>query len=190
MMDWFPAVMALVGVLVGVGVQELRLWRERKDKYKDMIFEKRVEAHQGAYYRCYRLQEFLLPYRLVKDGGIKALDGELYRYKDWLNKNALYLDGVSRTKIYMFLYYAVKTGRKYGDRQWIKNMDVREETLALNGNLAETLNSIQKGIGVKYLPEEEIQIEGSLVEGLVGDVVEGMERMVREEQKEEGKGAE
>jgi hypothetical protein len=187
-MDWLTPLVGFLGLGIGLGYQEYRIRRERKDKYKDMIFEKRVEAHQGAYYRCYRLQEFLLPYRLVKDGGTKALDGEFYKYKDWLNKNALYLDGVSRIKIHMFLYYAVKTGRKYGDKQWIKNMNVKEQTLELNRNLAETLESIQKGIGVKYLPEEEIQIEDSLVEGLVGDVVEGMEKMVREQQKEERKG--
>ena len=49
-MDWFPAVMTLVGVLIGVGIQELRFWHERKDKYKDMVFEKRLAAYQGAYY--------------------------------------------------------------------------------------------------------------------------------------------
>ena len=35
-MDWFPAVMTLIGVLVGVGIQEIRIWRERTDKYKDI----------------------------------------------------------------------------------------------------------------------------------------------------------
>jgi hypothetical protein len=31
-MDWFSAVMGLVGVLLGVAIQEFRFWRERKDK--------------------------------------------------------------------------------------------------------------------------------------------------------------
>jgi len=31
-MDWFPAVMTIAGVLVGVGVQEFRIWRAKIDK--------------------------------------------------------------------------------------------------------------------------------------------------------------
>ena len=186
-MDWFPAVMTLVGVLIGVAIQEFRFWRERKDKYKDMIFEKRLEAHQGAYYRCHRLVDFMMPYKLVEDGGIKALADELFEYRGWLSRNALYLAGDSRTKINMFLYYAVKTARKYEDEEWIKDMNVKEETLELNTNLVEVLLNIRKGIGVEYLPEEKIQIEDSYLEELLGDVVESAERMVKKQQKPEQK---
>lgn len=71
-MDWFPAVMTLIGVLVGVGIQELRIWRERKDKYKDMVFEKRLDAHQEGHYRIAKLVMAMMPNQIMKGGGFKS----------------------------------------------------------------------------------------------------------------------
>jgi hypothetical protein len=186
-MDWFPAVMTLIGVFVGVGVQELRIWRERKDKYKDMIFEKQLEAHQGAYYRCHRLVGFMMPEKLVEDGGIEALAAELDEYREWISKNALYLAGDSKTKMNMFFYYAFKKGKKYTDKEWIKTMNVKEESAELYKNFIEVLLSVQRGIDVKYLPEEKIQIEVSYLEKMFGEVVESKERMMEKQQKPEEK---
>lgn len=182
-MDWFPAVMTLAGVLIGVGIQEFRIWRERKDKYKDMIFEKRLEAHQGAHYRCRRLLMFMTPYKLVKDGGVSAALEEMREFSEWLHKNTLYLDIGSRTKISMFLNYLLNTVKKYQDEEWIKNMNVKEETLELHGNMAEVLLSIERGVGVNYLPEEKISIEESSLERIFDEVVEGAEGLVRKQQK-------
>ena len=178
-MDWFPAVMGLVGVAVGVGIQEFRIWRERKDKYKDMIFEKRLETHQGAYYRCQRLVDFMMPDALVEDEGVKALIDELWEYKEWLDKNTLYLDGDSRAKINMLINYAVRTAKKYRDEEWIKKIDVGKETAQLHKNIVEVLMSIKRGVGVDYLPEEKVQIEDSYLYELFGEVVERAERRVK-----------
>ena len=186
-MDWFPAVMGLVGVALGVGIQEVRIWRERRDKYKDMVFEKRLDAHQDAYYRCHRLARFMMAEKLVEDGGIEALAAELDEYREWISKNALYLAGDSRTKMNMFFYYAFKKGKKYADKEWIKTMNVKEETADLFKNFVEVLVSVERGIDVKYLPEERIQIEVSYLEKIFGEVVEDKETMMKAQEKPEEK---
>ena len=114
-MDWVTAVIGLVGVIVGVGIQEFRIWRERKDKYKDMVFEKRLDAHQGAYYWCMTLFELMLPPKLMKDGGVKVAAEETLKATDWLNKNALYLDEDSRVVMNLFFRYISETCYKYLD---------------------------------------------------------------------------
>lgn len=185
-MDWFPAVMVLVGVLVGFGFQELRFRRERKDKYKDMIFEKRLEAQQGAYYRCFKLLEFMLPYRLMRRGGEEALLDEMGEYSDWLNRNTLYLDRDSRTKINLFFDYAMTRITKYRDKEWIENINVKEEMVELNTRMVEVVESISKGIGVEYLPERRLRIEGGVVKRIVREAVERIEEVVSMQQKKAG----
>lgn len=160
-MDWFPAVMTLVGVLVGVGVQELRFWHERKDKYKDMIFEKRLDAHQGAYYRCMKLTEAVRADRLMTDEGVEAAIKESWTGMDWLHKNALYLDENLRFKMNNFILYIASMGLKYRDKKWRKNIDIEKEVQNVTKRVMEVLNSIRIGIGVKYLPEGEIGVVGS-----------------------------
>jgi hypothetical protein len=182
-MDWFPAVMTLVGVLIGVGIQEFRYWHERKDKYKDMVFEKRLEVHQGAYYRCHRLVGFMMPEKLVEDGGIEALADELGEYREWISKNALYLASDSKIKMNMFFHYAFKKGKKYADKEGIKTMNVKEETLELTKNFVEVLASVERGVGVEYLPEENIEIEVSYLQEIFGEAVESKERMMDKQRK-------
>jgi hypothetical protein len=182
MMDWFPAVMALVGVLVGVGVQEFRIWREKKDKYKDMVFEKLLEAHQDAYYWCMRLSGHMRPDRLMRDGGVEAAIKEDQEALEWLNKNALYLDEDSRTKMTSFILYIHETSMKYKDEKWKKNINIEEELLKTLENVVKVTSSLKKGIGVKYLPEQEISIENIEMERAFDTVVKDAKGF-REKQK-------
>ena len=52
MAEWWVPLVGLFGVLVGVGITEFRLWAERKDRYRIMTFEKRLQVHQEAYRLC------------------------------------------------------------------------------------------------------------------------------------------
>jgi hypothetical protein len=157
-MDWFPAVMTLVGVLIGVGIQEFRIWRARKDKYGDMVFEKRLDAHQGAYYWCKRLTVSVRPDRLLRDGGVEAGIKEVWRGLEWLDKNALYLDEDSRLKVNNFIVYIAGIIVRYRDKKWRKNIEVEEEMQKVLEKVVEVVTSIERGIGVKYLPEQKIPI--------------------------------
>ena len=74
----------------------------------------------------------MMPEKLVADGGIEALAAELDEYREWISKNALYLAGDSKIKMNMFFYYAFKKGKKYADKEWLKTMNVKEETAELS----------------------------------------------------------
>jgi hypothetical protein len=180
-MDWFPAVMTLVGVLVGVGVQEFRIWREKKDKYKDMVFERRLDAHQGAFYQCVRLLKFAMPDKLVADGGFAVAIEETLEGHEWLNKNALYLDGDSRTKVSTFFNYICETAIKYKDEKWRKNVNIGEETQKLMDNVAKALACIERGIGGEYLPERNKLIESIDTEKWLDELIEAEEGLIEKE---------
>jgi hypothetical protein len=182
MMDWFPAVMTLVGVLIGVGIQEFRIWRERKDKYKDMVFEKRLDVHQGAYYWCMKFVKLMMPHRLMKVVGREALLQASWEFTEWLNKNALYLDEGSVEKLNKFFQYVTETGCKYADEKRKKDINIKEETQELIKNVNDILASIKKGIGFKYLPEQEILIEGIESEKLLDKAVEMMGGLIRKKE--------
>jgi len=184
-MDWFPAVMTLVGVLIGVGIQEFRIWRERKEKYMDMVFEKRLEIHQGAYYRCMRLSNIMLPHKLVGVEGLQAAVKELMEAIEWLNMNALYLDEASTAKMNSFLLYLGVTGSKYVylDKTKIKDINLEEETRKILQNRNEVVSKIKKGIGVKYLPEREIPSVDIEEEKSFDEVVKKMAELMRKRMK-------
>jgi hypothetical protein len=180
MMDWFPAVMTLVGVLVGVGVQEFRIWREREDKYKDMVFEKRLEVHQGAHYWCMALGRLMAPHRLMQKGGIEVAFKKSQEADEWLAKNELYLDNDSDLKMTEFLRYVDETCLRYS--QGIsggKKIDVAGETRKLIDITVGLSASIRKGIGGKYLPEQSISIENVEVEKGLDEVVEATEEFIK-----------
>jgi hypothetical protein len=183
MMDWFPAVMTLAGVLVGVGVQEFRIWREKKDKYKDMVFEKRLDAHQGAYYWCMTLVKLAMPHRLVKDGGKQALVKGMWEATEWLNKNALYLDEGSLEEMNKFFQYVSETGVKYRGERRGQDINVATEAAELVRNSGEVLGSIKRGIGYKYLPETRISSGDIEADELFDKAVEKMEELIRKEKK-------
>ena len=158
-MDWLPAVMTLIGVLVGVGIQEIRIWREKKDKYKDMVFEKRLDAHQGAYYWCMRLSGVVMPHSLAKDGGTQPAVKVLGEALEWLDKNALYLDEDSRIKMDALIGDAYGTASRYEDKEGRGNINEGKEERRLSGEIREALASIKTGVGVRYLPERRIPRE-------------------------------
>ena len=180
-MDWFTPLVGFLGVGIGFGYQEYRIRRERKDKYKDMVFERRLDAHQGAHYWCERLVKSMMPHRLMKAEGVGVARGELVEAQEWLRKNTLYLDEGSREKLAVFFLYVAKTVMKYKDEGQRKNINVKEEARELSKNAAAVLHRIERGIGCEYLPERKISSEGIDVEQLLDEAVEGMERIIGRE---------
>jgi hypothetical protein len=183
-MEWFPAVMTLVGVLVGVGIQEVRIQRERRDKYKDMVFERRLDAHQGAFYECMRLINFVRPDSLVIDGGVAKAVKETFEAHEWLNKNALYLDVDSRTKISELFNSIYEMAFKYyKDDKWRESINIGEETRKLVDKMAEVIGCIQRGIGAEYLPERKGLTESIDTEQRLAELIEAEERLIEEKMK-------
>jgi len=180
-MDWVTAVIGFIGVVVGAGIQEFRIWRERRDKYKDMVFQKRLDAHQGAHYWCDRLVKSMMPHRLMKAEGVGVATREFWEAQEWLRKNTLYLDEGSRDKLLVFFLYVAETIMKYKDEGQRRNINVKEEARRLSKNGAAVLHSIERGIGFKYLPERKISSESIDAEELLDEAVEGMERIIGRE---------
>lgn len=183
-MDWIAPVMGLIGVVVGAGIQEFRIWRERKDKYKDMVFEKRLDVHQSANYWCMKLSRLMSPHRIMEDGAIAVVIKEVREASEWLAKNELYLDEESSLKMTEFLKYVCETCLKYSeDKKVGKNINVAEETRKLLDNTIALFSSIRRGIGVKYLPEQRISIENVEVEKSLDKVVEHMEEFMKKQKR-------
>jgi hypothetical protein len=158
-MDWLTGVMGIIGVVVGAGIQEFRLWRERKDRYKDMVFEKRLEAHQGAYYWCKKLLGVTMPHKLMKEGGLKTVNEKLGEATEWLDKNTLYLDRKSVLGVSDFFLYVGRTSLKYKDEKGRSGVNIKEETRRLAESWWAVSSSLQKGMGVEYLPKQEISVD-------------------------------
>lgn len=180
-MDWITAFIGLLGVVIGALIQEFRISRERKDKYKDMVFERRLDAHQEVYYRLKGLLLFMVPHRLMQKGGVKDLAKEISECYKCVDRNALYLAKDSRREIIMFVEYARKTGKRYIDAQWVKSVNVKKETEELLHNIAAVLVSVEKGIGVKYLPEEKMRLENSFMQEVLDEAVDEQERLARKQ---------
>lgn len=131
-MEW---VAAIVGVIIGAAIQEFRHWRESKERFRVMTFEKRLEAHQRAYYWCHKLNEVLNP------SNSEEIHKVASEAREWWDSNCLFLDANSRHKMVELInlahFYA--DGNKLGEDVW--------------SALMKAWKTIVAGIGVEYLPE-------------------------------------
>jgi len=101
-----------------------------------MTFEKRLEAHQRAYYWCQKLNEVL---NISEKEEIHKTAREA---REWWNSSCLLLDANSRREMVKLInlahFYA--DGRKIGEYVW--------------DTLMTALKAVVSGIGFEYLPEE------------------------------------
>ena len=135
-MEWTSGLFALFGVLIALAFNELRAARERKERYRDLTFDKRLAAHQRAYYWC----------RKLGDTFIRGTPQELHDLAqaawEWWYANCLYLEENAKHDMFELVifarFYEVELETKYQNWQSIPN----------------ALKSIVKGIGREYLPED------------------------------------
>ena len=135
-MEWLIALFTLLGVILGLGYSEYKNRQGRKERFRVMTFEKRLEAHQQAYYWCHKLNEVL-------NIGEKAdIHNTANKAREWWNSNCLLLDTNSRREIVQLinLSHAYAHDLKSGEYVW--------------DSLQKSLKSVVKGIGFEYLPEE------------------------------------
>ena len=102
----WEAIFGLIGVVVGSGLLLLynyyRDHREREEKYRVMLYDKRLEAHQGAYYHVEQLL-FSFGYRLYGPPLTKDMRTLCREAEEFYDSNCLYLDEQSRGEIVMAL---------------------------------------------------------------------------------------
>ncbi len=139
---WFGLVGVVVGAAITIGYNLYRDWRKGKDKYRVMLYEKRLEAHQKAYsYSAHLLRAF--SDRLSDLGLTKELRPLFREAEDFYFSNNLYLDENSR-KLFRDALSSVITCFEEADSETIK--DTRDE-------LIKAINAITTGIGMKHLEE-------------------------------------
>ena len=129
------AIIGLVGVIIGVIIQEFRRWRERKEFYHSMIFKERLEKHQKAFEFCHKLN------RTLNTGTPNQINKIAKEFRRWWDSNSFYLDNESRKLIIPLINYSYAYAKNDPDKNKVWDY--------LNKSLA----SLSIGIGVKYLPE-------------------------------------
>jgi len=137
--DWIAALIYLIkdigSFLAGAGVTWLTLRWEYKEKYKSMVFRKRLDAHQKAFEWCHILN------RKLNSGNPDEIHDVANKFREWLDANCLYLDRKSPNIIIALINYA----HQYAAGQVGSSVFVY---------LNKALKSIVEGIGAEYLPKE------------------------------------
>lgn len=140
----WEAIFGLVGVVVGSGLVLLynyyRDRREREEKYRVMLYEKRLEVHQKAFYYVQKLldplNDYLNGYGYPNDEKLAAIYREA---KEFHHLNSLYLDEGSRTDM-MRAIYSIEFYFE-GD----------EEIKDAFDQLRKAREAIMSGIGMKHI---------------------------------------
>jgi len=147
MADWIPVIGTVLGMIVGgilgAGLQELRFREERKQKYRVMTFDKRLDTHQQAFHWCQELNQIL------NTGEPKEIHEVSVKARKWWNNNCLFLDKYSRTKMIGLFNLAHSFAN---EKQRPVQQEVRLGDAVWN-RLDESFKAIMEGIGTEYLPE-------------------------------------
>jgi len=137
MPEWVTPIIGLVGVFIGVGITEFRLWRESEERYRIITFEKRLVIHQEALSNCYRVYHHIFS-RKTQEKKNTAIN----EMENWWENNCLLLDEKSRRKTLDFI----------GDARDYANKITESQSEFMRTN-REALNAISQGIGIKHLKE-------------------------------------
>lgn len=154
MTEWIAPIMGLIGVLVGMGIVEIRLRREQKERYQVMTFEKRLEAHQQAFAWCTKISNLLgQTYGDASSVEVNehttALNILYNEATEWWWNNCLYLDKNSRISVFDAIGLPLDRAE-----QLTEGVNPTDEFIQQSRDtIKKAIRHITKGIGVKYLPD-------------------------------------
>jgi len=155
MPDWAIVLTGLFGVIIGALITFLIHWWERKERYQVITFDKRLEVHQQAFYWC---SKSYLGFKRVTRRELKSPSNLLTTAKEameWWQNNCLYLDEDSRIS----MLQAILAILQRTDKIISKGEQVTSEDDEVRTQIMKALNCIITGIGAKYLPELQKQLE-------------------------------
>jgi hypothetical protein len=133
---WGYLIAVGIGAILTEGLRWLWDWRQGKERYKLMLYEKRLEVHQKAY-SCIR------KLRLAMDQHDKEKIEVTDQADEWYFSNCFYLDEESRAK----MYQATGKVRELIDLRGPQAQDRELARIALQ----EAFKAVEKGIGMKHL---------------------------------------
>lgn len=158
MQDWQIAFIGLLGVIIGILATAFWNLIERKERFKVITFEKRLEAHQLAFYWNQTI------YHSLGSGDADRIREKIHETQEWWNGNCLLLDEKSQ-KSFISVF---NSGNRYARNIQRPGSELEAERIwdDLNTNLADII----KGIGAEHLPriddgnvEEERQGENRVI---------------------------
>lgn len=140
MQDWQTAFFGLLGAIIGVIASAFWNRKEREDRYKVITFEKRLEAHQSAFYWNQTI------YHSLGSGDAKQIKKHVRDAQEWWNANCLLLDEKSRKSFISIL----NSGNRYARN--IERPGSEPESERIWNDLDKNLSDIINGIGAEHLP--------------------------------------
>ncbi|MBA7472089.1 hypothetical protein ES707_07409 [subsurface metagenome] len=149
MQDWQIALIGLLGVIIGILATAFWNWRERKERFKVMTFEKRLEAHQLAFYWNQTI------YHSLSSRDAEQISKCIREAQEWWNGNCLLLDEKSQ-KSFLSVF---NSGNRYSRNIRRPGSEPEAERIwdDLNNNLADII----QGIGAEHLQRvEDENIQG------------------------------
>jgi hypothetical protein len=145
MADWLAPVMGLAGVILGMGISEYRRWREEKEQYRLMTFDKRLKTYQEALHLQDKILGSMTLYNSLTDKSEdrkESLDETMTELWDWYITNCILLDRDTNEKIVEVMLMLQE------------HIDVNKQINNANyKQIHELRKTIVAGIGVKHLPE-------------------------------------
>ena len=147
MKNLVPAILGLLGVILGITASALWQWTEHEERYREMMFEKRLSVHQEAFVLTSEIAEkcnlVVIGKRMPSQD---ELNSDLREMSTWWRANCLYLDRASR-KSFINLISGVRIyAQSYDHKEAEKCLDLAQITG----------RKIVEGIGEEYLPEMEL----------------------------------
>ncbi|MBM3156819.1 MAG: hypothetical protein FJ004_05990 [Chloroflexi bacterium] len=136
MEPWIGVVGIVIGVMLSEVVRWLRDRGEKQEKYRVMLYEKRLEIHQQAFTWLRKLAAVTMASDTEKREVISKVD-------EWWNSNCLYLDDESREA----MLDAISGVEGLIDLSPPQAEVKRTARLALE----KALSSVMHGIGMKHL---------------------------------------
>lgn len=146
MPDWAVAIIGPICLLLGIGISEFRQWRQERNKYRFVTFEKRLTVHQEAYNLASEIGAMFFE-QLTGQGmpTSENLTFTISKTRAWWRGNCLWLDKASRKAFLDLVNHTEVYAESY-------DPDDAEKCLAFAGIATKKIAS---GIGEQHLPDIE-----------------------------------
>ena len=159
----------VIAVVLGVAISELirwfHDWREGHEKYRLMLYEKRLEAHQSAFYWVRELNKSFpgSPADMDQDR-VDKIKEIMNKLDTWWASHCFYLDEKSCnsvldvvTRSQELIYFYVLPYRSNDEPDSEQYEKWRKERWQLTHSIDHTRRTLEEGIGMKHIEEAKRQ---------------------------------